>query len=417
VAILKTQGKEEKTMRKNVLLKAAFLAASLLILNAGTFAQDARSVIYGNNQFAFDLYAKYKTKDGNIFFSPYSISSALAMTYEGARGKTADEMQAVLHFPKDDAIRRESFLTINNQINKQDKKYQLRTANALWAQKDYKFKPDYFAMVEKYYAGKATNLDFINDTEKSRVKINTWVEEQTNNKIKDLLTKGIINSSTRLVLTNAIYFKGLWLDQFNKKNTQEKDFKVDQNNTVKVQMMSSTGEKAKFNYSETEKVQILELPYEGNELSMLILLPKKDDLQAAEEYLVPEKLVAAAKGLRKKRVDIYVPQFKFETKYFMAEDLKGMGMLAAFTPGSADFSGMTGTKELNIAHVIHQAFVEVNEEGTEAAAATAVVMTFGAMAPETPKIFNADRPFIFFIQERSTNNILFIGRVKNPAKP
>jgi serpin B len=403
--------------RKNVLLTVAFFTVSLLLLSTGAFAQDARSVIYGNNQFAFDLYAKYKIKDGNIFFSPYSISSALAMTYEGARGKTADEMQAVLHFPKDDAIRRESFLTINNQINKQDKKCQLRTANALWAQKDYKFKPDYFALVEKYYAGKATNLDFINDTEKSRVKINTWVDEQTNNKIKDLLTKGIINSSTRLVLTNAIYFKGLWLDQFNKNNTQEKDFKVDQNNAVKVPMMSSTGEKAKFNYNETEKVQILELLYEGNELSMLILLPKKDDLQAVEEYLIPEKLVAAAKGLRKKRVDVYMPKFKFETKYSMAEDLKGMGMLAAFTPGIADFSGMTGTKELTIAHVIHQAFVEVNEEGTEAAAATAVVMTFGAMAPETPKIFNADHPFIFFIQERSTNNILFVGRVKNPAKP
>jgi serpin B len=404
-------------MKKYLSLNAAFLAASLFLLSTGTFAQDASTVVNGNNQFAFDLYAKYKAKGDNIFFSPYSISSAMAMTYEGAKGKTADEMQAVLHFPKDDAIRRDSFLKVNNQINKQDKKYQLRTANALWAQKDYKFKAEYFSLVEKFYSGKATNLDFINDTEKSRVKINTWVEEQTNNKIKDLIPQGAVGRDTRLVLTNAIYFKGLWLEQFKKNNTQEKDFKVDQNSAVKVPMMSSTGEKAKFNYSETEKLQVLELPYEGNELSMLILLPKNNDLQAAEESLAPEKLNALKRGIRNQRVDIFIPKFKFETKYFMAGDLKTMGMPTAFTGGAADFSGMTGAKDLYIAEVIHQAFVEANEEGTEAAAATGVIMNATSiMLPEKPKVFNADHPFIFFIQERATGNILFIGRVKNPAK-
>jgi serpin B len=391
-------------------------AAALLLLSTALFAQDAGSVVNGNNQFAFDLYAKYKAKDGNIFFSPYSISSALAMTYEGAKGKTADEMQAVFHFPKGEPVLRESFQKINSRINTTDKKYQLHTANALWAQKNYVFKADYFSLVEKYYSGKTTNLDFVKDTEKSRVTINNWVESQTNNKIKDLIPPGAIQPATRLVLTNAIYFKGLWLEQFKKADTQEKEFKADPNNIVRVPMMSFTGEKAKFNYVETEKVQTLEILYEGNELSMLILLPKNNDIQAAEECLSTDKLTALKRGLRNQRVDVFIPKFKFETKYFMADDLKAMGMPTAFAGGVADFSGMTGNKDLYIAVVIHQAFVEVNEEGTEAAAATGVVMNHLAMAPDKPKTFNADHPFIFLIQERSSGNILFLGRVKNPAK-
>jgi|WetSurMetagenome_2_1015567.scaffolds.fasta_scaffold76810_1 serpin B len=403
-------------MKNIVLFSVAFMAASLFLSIAVAVAQDASSVVNGNNKFAFDLYAKYKAKDGNIFFSPYSISSALAMTYEGAKGKTADEMQAVLHFPKDDALRRDAFLAANNQINKKDKKYQLNTANALWAQKDYKFKADYFALVEKYYSGKASNLDFIKDTENSRITINNWVEAQTNNKIKDLIPRGSVDRMTRLVLTNAIYFKGLWLEQFKKSNTQERDFKADQNKTVKAQMMISTGEKAKYSYAETEKVQVLELPYQGNELSMLILLPKGNDIQTAEEFLTPEKLAGIKSSLRSQRVDVFIPKFKFETKYFMASDLRGMGMPTAFAGGAADFSGMTGNRDLYIAEVIHQAFVEVNEEGTEAAAATGVVMRATAMMPERPKIFNADHPFVFFIQERSTGNILFLGKMKDPGK-
>jgi serpin B len=404
-------------MKNIVFLGAAFLAASLLLLSTVAFAQDVSGVVNGNNQFAFDLYAKYKTKDGNIFFSPYSISSALAMTYEGAKGTTADQMQKVLHFPKDEIARREAFLGINSQINGQGKKYQLRTANALWAQKDYKFKADYFSLVEKYYSGKATNMDFISDTEKSRVTINKWVEEQTNNKIKDLIPQGAIDRMTRLVLTNAIYFKGLWLEQFNKNSTQERDFRVDQNTTVKAQMMSFTGEKANFSYTETENAQVLELPYQGNELSMLILLPKNNDLPAVEALLAPEQLTALKRGLRNQRVDIFIPKFKFETKYFMAQDLRSMGMPIPFSGGAADFSGMTGSKDLYISEVIHQAFVEVNEEGTEAAAATGVVMrATSIMLPAQPKIFNANHPFLFFIQDRMTGNILFMGKVKNPAK-
>ncbi len=398
------------------------LAIGLVFLSSMAFAQDNNSVVNANNQFAFDLYSKYKSEDGNIFFSPYSISSAIAMTYEGARGKTADEIQSVFHFPKEDALRRESFLKINNLMNRKDKKYTLHTANALWAQKDYSFQEDYFNLVRNTYGGKATNLDFVNQSEESRLTINSWVEEQTNSKIKDLIPQGVLKPITRLVLTNAIYFKGSWLKQFDKKDTKEEDFRISSTNKVKAQMMRLTGKEANFNYAETDKLQILELPYEGNDLSMLIFLPKEDDLKAIEESLNFEKLSEWENLLRNEEVNVYLPKFKFETKYFMAQDLISLGMPTAFTPGidfggKADFSGMTGNKQLNIDEVIHQAFVDVDEEGTEAAAATAVLMfEQGISMPKPIKMFKADHPFIFIIQDREASNILFVGRVGDPTK-
>jgi len=372
-------------------------------------------VVSANNRFAFDLYSRYKTNDGNIFFSPYSISTALAMTYEGAKGKTADEMQSVLHFPKDDNVRRAGYAGIISEINKKDGKYVLSTANALWAQKDYSFLKGYFDVTERYYGGKVTNLDFVKDTENSRATINNWVEEQTNNKIKDLIPQGAIDDLTRLVLTNAIYFKGTWVKQFDKKNTMERDFRVSPGKTVKAQMMSRVGEEALFNYTETDKAQILELPYAGEDLSMLVLLPKGDDIKALEDSLDSLKLASLRNALTQERVNVYLPKYKFETKYFMADTLSEMGMPTAFS-GNADFSGMTGKKDLFITDVIHQAFVEVNEEGTEAAAATGVIMGATSIGPDRTKTFYADHPFIFIIQEKATGNILFMGRVSDPTK-
>jgi len=378
----------------------------LFLSSFHVFAQDINSAVNANNQFAFKLYSTYKSKDGNIFFSPYSISSALAMTYEGAKGKTADEMQSIFNFSKDDSLRRGSFLEIKNIINQKDKKYKLSTANALWAQSGYEFLNDYFKLINQYYGGKVTNLDFINKTEESRMTINHWVEGQTNDKIKNLIPY------TRLVLTNAIYFKGKWAKEFDKNLTTEKDFRVSLNNTVKAQMMSENDD---FNYTETESLQVLELPYQDNELSMIILLPKKDDLSVVEGALTLEKLSGYKNALEIQKVDVSIPRFKFETKYFMKEDLIKMGMLTAFS-GDADFSGMTGKHDLFIGQVIHQAFVDVNEEGTEAAAATAVIMEAGSAMPQQPKVFNADHPFLFLIQEKKTGNILFMGRVSNPIK-
>jgi len=383
----------------------------------GTTSEGVSSVVQANNQFAFELYSEFKDeyKESNVFFSPYSISTALAMTYEGARGQTADEMQSVFHFPEDAAVRRPAFAKVYNQINKEEKNYTLSTANALWAEKSYSFLNEYIDLIESSYAGKVTNLDFKKDAENSRRIINAWVEKQTNDKIKNLIPSGVLGEMTRLVITNAVYFKGNWLKHFDKENTNEEDFRASPDNTIKVQMMFSGGE---FNYAETEELQILEMHYEGKELSMLVLLPKEDDLESLEESLDAEKLSELKNMLEEQPVDVYMPKFTFDTKYSMVETLKNMGMLTAFSAGNADFSGMDGTRNLYISDVIHQAFVEVNEEGTEAAAATAVVMKL-TMAPapeELPPVFRADHPFIFIIQDSESGNILFLGKVADPTK-
>ncbi len=245
-------------MHKNLAI-SSLIAFILLFFTCPLFTQDVYGVVDANNQFAFELYSRYKSNEGNIFFSPYSISSALAMTYEGARGRTADEMQSVFHFPKDEVSRREGFFKIYSKINKKDKEYQLNTANALWAQKNYPFLPEYFKLIENYYGGKVTNLDFSGDAENSRLAINSWVSEKTNNKITDLIPPEFLSSEIRLVLTNAVYFKGFWLEQFDKNDTAEKDFRVRPGNTVKARMMCLTGKE--FQYTETEELQILELPY------------------------------------------------------------------------------------------------------------------------------------------------------------
>jgi len=381
---------------------------------------DIKNVVDANNQFALDYYSKLKSKDsGNIFFSPFSISSAFVMTYEGAKSETAEEMRSVFYFPEDSNLRRTEYASIFDELNKGDKKYKLSSANALWAQQDYQFSKDYFDNVEKYYSGKATNLDFKKDPEGSRITINSWVENQTNEKIKDLIPSGLINTMTKLVLTNAIYFKGEWVKQFNKNDTKEENFRTSNGGAVKAQMMQRTDDEAIFNYAENSDLQILEMPYSGNELSILLLLPKNDNLTKLESILSTKNISDWKKNLEEQRVKIYIPKFKFETKYFMADDLKEMGMPLAFSD-SADFFGMTasGKKDLKIDEAIHQAFVEVNEEGTEAAAATAVTMApLGAAGPQKePKIpiFRADHPFIFLIQQKSTGDILFMGRVVNP---
>ncbi len=368
-------------------------------------------VVEANNRFALDLYSEYKSEEANIFFSPYSISTALAMTYEGARGKTAEEIESVFYFPENEEIRRSAFAKIYNDINKRNKKYKLSTANSLWPRIDFNLLEEYQDTIENYYGGKVLPLDYAKEPEKSRKTINNWIEDETENKIKDLIPKGLLNSGTVLVLTNAIYFKGTWIMQFDKKDTREETFTTGSKEIVQVSMMRLTGDDANFNYTETENLQLLELPYEGGDLSMLILLPK-NDLSALETSLTVEKIDELRKDMRRTRVDIYIPKFKFETKYFMEDTLADMGMPNAFS-GGADFSGINGAGGIWIDKVIHQAFVEVNEEGTEAAAATAVIMKESA---PMHKIFRADRPFIFLIQQKDSGNILFMGRVSDPTQ-
>ena len=395
--------------------------------DTGSTQQGIQEVVDANNQFAFDFYSELdKSEQGNVFYSPYSIFAALAMTYEGAKGQTADEMKSVFHFPESSTLR-PNFAAIYNNINKKDKEYKLSTGNALWVQQDYVFLEDYLISVEDFYGGKAANLDFVKETEKSRQTINSFIEEQTNDKIKDLIPQGVLSPMTRLVLTNAIYFKGTWEWEFDKSDTRDQDFKITPTNIVKTQMMHMDPDKARFNYSETENMQILELPYKGEKISMLILLPKQGeeydfetskiitfDYTLEDIELSAEKLNEYKSQMQETKLDaIYLPKFEFDTKYFMKDTLSAMGMPTAFGD-AADFSGMTGNLDLFISQVIHQAYVKVDEKGTEAAAATAVVMRETAAMPRD--IFRADHPFIFIIQEKETGNILFIGRMSNPAE-
>ena len=372
-------------------------------------------VVEANNQFAIDLYSEYKSEKENVFFSPYSISTALAMTYEGARGQTAQEMQSVLHFPKDDQVRRLGYSNLYSNINNPDKEYVLNTANALWAEKSYTFIDNYFNIINTYHKGNVTNLDFVNDLEKSRLTINSWVESKTNDKIKDLIPPGAVSEYTRLVLTNAIYFKSDWAKQFKEVATRDAMFRNHESDNIEVEMMTMQDY---FRYGENENAQILELPYSGNDLSMLILLPKNDDIETLENLISTKKLTSWQEELKRQEVITFIPKFKFETKYFMSSILTQMGMPTAFSD-DANFSGMT-KNNLLISEVIHQTFIEVGEDGTEAAAATAVIMRDNAALPHSPKTtpptFRADHPFVFIIQQKDSGNILFMGKVVNPGQ-
>ncbi|HUC88618.1 MAG TPA: serpin family protein [Candidatus Paceibacterota bacterium] len=375
------------------------------------------AVVLANNAFAFDIYSKLAKKGENMFFSPFSVSSAFAMVYEGANGKTADEIQSVFHFPKDINILRDSFSSINNEINTANQDYQLNIANAIWVQKDFAFLADYLSNVGTYYSAKATNVDFKNATEEARQTINKWVEDKTNDKIKDILLPGILNSSTKLALTDAIYFNGKWIKPFDRKGTKETDFSLYPNGSVKINMMEQKDDKAVFNYAENNDLQILEMPYKGNELSMIIILPKKNDLISFEKLFTLSNLNNWKKDLKNQRVNVFIPQFKFDTNYDMVDTLTSMGMPTAFTV-NADFSKMDGQKDLSIGAVIHKAFIDVNEDGTEAAAATVVAMTAGSALQQGPRIpeFYANHPFLFVIEDSTNGNILFMGNVVNPSK-
>lgn len=384
---------------------------------------DAGLIATAENQFAFDLYpalaALPETANKNLFCSPFSLSTALAITGEGANGKTADEILTVLHLPKDPDTRRTGFALLNVRLNNASADYTLRTANALWAEKTYVFLPTFTGTARQYYSAETTNLDFMTAPEESRSTINQWVEEKTERKIRDLLPEGSINPLTRLVITNAIYFKGTWARQFDANLTHDADFTTSTGKVTKVRMMQDRGENVKYRYAETADLQYIELPYfqkSGKPLSMVVLLPKGNDLRPAEDALSENSLFALKENAQHRTVEVYFPKFRVETGYKMAQSLSAMGMPTAFIPGSADFSGMDGTHQLFIRDVFHKAYIDVNEEGTEAAAATAVVMQL-KMAPggDSPPVFRADHPFIFLIRDNESGAILFLGRISDPS--
>ena len=381
------------------------------------------TVTAGNNEFALELYAQLRedpaalAQDGNVFFSPYSISTALAMTYAGAGGETAKQMAEVLCFSLSPEKLHGAFGRLEKQLNAAGKKddYQLHVANALWGQKDYEFLGEFLKVTKDNYGAGLKEVDFKREAEKARVRINRWVEKQTKDKIKDLIPKGVLGPLTRLVLTNAIYFKGDWKSKFEEKDTKDMPFHVTKEKTKQVPMMYQKGD---FKYAANDDVRVLELPYKGDDLSMIVLLPKEfDGLKQLEQSLTGENLNKWLKQLNEQHeqeVYVYLPKFKVTWGvYDLKKVLMKIGMKDAFSLPPADFSAMTGVKDLFISYILHKAFVEVNEEGTEAAAATAVVMERLSARPSL--IFQADHPFVFMIRDNRSGSILFMGRIVNPA--
>ncbi len=368
-----------------------------------------------NNAFAADLYAQLAAKEGNLFFSPTSIQTALAMTWAGARGPTAEEMAKALRLDAKADVHGElaGFL---GQLNEDGKKggYELSVANALWGLKGYPFMPDYLNLVKKSYGGNLSDLDFAANVEGSRKIINDWVANQTHDRIKDLMPEGSITPDTRLVLTNAIYFKGKWDLPFKKEQTKEDDFTQTDGKKVKAPFMY---QQLHCRYAEDDDVQVLELSYGKNDLAMRVFLPKKPDgLGAFEKQMTAERLAGLVGKLRREEVKVWLPRFTMESQVSLADTLKAMGMKLAFDPNKADFKGMTSAEQVFISAVIHKAFVKVDEEGTEAAAATGIAISTMSIQidPPKPKEFKADHPFMFEIVHQKTGAALFMGRVAIP---
>jgi serpin B len=395
---------------------AALAAAPAAAANPNAPADNSHAKVGRmNNAFAMDLYGQLAaSKDKNVFFAPTSVQTALAMACAGARGATAEEMARTLHLQLDPggAVQLGAFLrSLNGERNPRG--YELSVANALWGLKGYPFQPAYLQTVEKDYGGHLAELNFAQAPDAARQTINDWVAGQTHDKIKDLMPAGSVTPQTRLVLTNAIYFKGKWDQPFPKAQTHDADFTTAEGRKVKTPLMY---QQAHFRYAEDDAVQMVELPYGHGELAMRIFLPKAaDGLPAFEKGLTEQRLADLAAKATSPEVRVWLPRFKLETAYELQKDLPQMGMRLAFSAGQADFSGMSSAERFWIDLVVHKAFVQVDEEGTEAAAATGVGMRATAMQrPQPPKVFRADHPFLFAIVHRASGAMLFMGRLESP---
>lgn len=371
-----------------------------------------------NTRFALDLFRALNESNpaGNIFISPFSISSALAMILLGTRGNTEAQMSKALHFDTVKDIH-SRFQSLNADINKCGASYILKLANRLFGEKTYHFLPEFLASTQKTYGAELASVDFLRASEEARKAINEWVKEQTEGKIPELLASGVVDSATKLVLVNAIYFKGSWQEKFMTEATKDAPFRLNKKDSKTVKMMYQK-KKFPFGYIKELKCRVLELPYQGKDLSMVILLPdsiedESTGLRKIEQHLTLEKLREWTKpdNLELLEVNVHLPRFRLEESYDLNAPLARLGVQDLF--GSrADLTGMSEARDLFISKVVHKSFVEVNEEGTEAAAATAGIAVFAMLMPEED--FIADHPFIFFIRHNPSSNILFLGRLSSP---
>lgn len=373
-------------------------------------------LVAGNSEFAFDLYkAIIGEKDGNTFFSPFSISQALAMTWAGARSSTESEMADVLRFTLSQGELHPAFnrLDLDLESGADEGAFEMNIANSIWGQYDFEFLQSFLDVMEQNYGAGLRLTNFRDDPEGSRVEINDWVEDQTNDRIEDLIPQGVITEITRLVLANAIYFLSDWVKQFEHNSTRDRQFTLLDGSEITAPIMYQD---AYFNYSEGDGWQAVEMPYVGNTSSMVVILPEIERFGEIEQNLDSAMLDEIIGGMESKIVDVYFPKFEFVRDFGLSRTLSDMGMPSAFIYGRADFSGIDGPRMLFIQDVIHKAFVKVDEEGTEAAAATGVVVGLGCAPIEDLVVFKADHPFIFLIRDINNGSILFLGRVLNPVE-
>jgi len=395
------------------------------------FTGEIQPIVRANNEFALELYTKLRSEKGNLFLSPYSIYAALAMVCAGAQGQTEAQMIEALRLPVTAPPNAESSSTPERGQRQLAPMFgemirnlaentawvdgcELNMANALWGQKGYEFRKEFLALIQTYYGGYLQQVDFKNAAKATCTTINRWVEVKTNQKIRGLITPDMLDAMTRLVVTNAIYFKCYWEEQFNKEMTKKAPFTCADGRKIDVLMMNQT---AQCGLMETEEFRVLALPYVANKLSMIILLPRKfDGLNELEKALTLGNLSYWLSKLRKCDVAVSIPKFKMTRQLDLVSALQSMGMNDVFSAKDADLSGMTGQRELFVSQVIHKAFVDVNEEGTEAAAVTGGVVVFSSSMRHEPPVFRADHPFLFLIRDNGSGSILFIGRVMDPQQ-
>jgi serpin B len=406
---------------KDLAMKTLFVWCGVCSLAVAAFGAAANSnektVVTGNTEFACDLYGKLRSQPGNLFLSPYSISTALAMTSGGARGNTKAQMAKAMRFDLPPAELHPAFAALQDGLNAVQKKGQVKLAiaNSLWPQKGYQFLPAYLDLCKEQYGTVITPLDYAKAAEPARRTINRWVEDKTNKKIPDLIAPGVLGALTRLVLVNAIYFKGTWRTKFAPTFTHEAPFHISASKSVQASLMVVT---TTFWYSETPDLQTLELPYADGAISMVVFLPRQPDgLAGLENRLTTSGLTAPVEHLTSQRVRVFLPKFKTTSRFSLADTLQQLGIVDAFQSGKADFSGMANTRELYLSALLHQAFVEVTEDGTEAAAASgAIAVGCSAHVEEPSVLFRADHPFLFLIRDNRTGSLLFLGRIADPTR-
>uniref|UniRef100_A0A0B7BU60 Serpin domain-containing protein n=3 Tax=Arion vulgaris TaxID=1028688 RepID=A0A0B7BU60_9EUPU len=372
-----------------------------------------------NNKFGLSLFkeARKDMKGKNTFMSPLSISSVLAMTQIGARNKTAQEMAQVLEWgpEKGDKIH-QLFQTYFTTLQKPAEQYQLSTVNRIFLEQTFAILDEFKSKTKTWYLAEPVQANFIENADNEAKNINSWVAEQTQDKIKDLFAPGVLNSASRMVLVNAIYFKGKWDKEFEKSSTLPKPFKLSPDQKIDVPTMNHKQVHGLYQDRDLN-VTAVELLYKGHDLSMIIILPNEDyGLEELVNNLTPEKLDALLKGVtsKKREIQLFLPKFEVTSSFTLKQALTTLGMVDAFSFAAADFTGMTGQPDLVLSEVVHKAFVHVNEEGTEAAAATGAVMMMRSL-PAPPPVVNVDHPFLFvIIDKRVDGSILFLGQVDNP---